>query len=71
LDNIAVAIGLVIVDLWPEAFNPYPAPRPLEPCGARRGAMEANSIVQYLGQIWGSGDVRSGGETVARASYDF
>ena len=71
MDNIAVAIGLVIVDLWPEAFNPYPAPRPLEPCGARRGAMEANSIVQYLGRIWGSGDVRSGGQTVARASYDF
>ena len=33
--------------------------------------MEANSIMQYLGRIAGSGDVRSGGETVARANYDF
>ncbi len=33
--------------------------------------MEANSIMQYLGRIAGSGDIRSGGETVARASYEF
>jgi hypothetical protein len=32
---------------------------------------QSNAIVGYLGRIAGSGSVRIGGETVARASYDF
>ena len=37
----------------------------------RRVSTKANSIVGYLGRIAGTGSVRIGGETVARASYDF
>ena len=37
----------------------------------RRIATQANSIVRYLGRIAGAGSVISGGETVARAGYDF
>ena len=34
-------------------------------------ATQPNSIVRYLGRIAGAGSVISGGETVARAAYDF
>jgi hypothetical protein len=37
----------------------------------RRVSIGANAIVGYLGRIAGAGSVRIGGETVARASYDF
>ncbi len=37
----------------------------------RRVSTRANAIVGYLGRIAGAGSVRVGGETVARASYDF
>jgi hypothetical protein len=37
----------------------------------RRVATKANAIVRYLGRIAGAGSVRIGGETVARAAYDF
>ncbi len=32
---------------------------------------QPNAIVGYLGRIAGAGSVRVGGQTVARASYDF
>ena len=37
----------------------------------RRISTKANAIVGYLGRLAGAGSVRIGGETVARASYDF
>ena len=37
----------------------------------RRVSTRANAIVGYLGRIAGAGSVRIGGETVARAAYDF
>ncbi len=37
----------------------------------RRVSTKANAIVRYLGRIAGAGSVRIGGETVARAAYDF
>jgi hypothetical protein len=37
----------------------------------RRASTKANAIVRYLGRITGAGSVRIGGETVARAAYDF
>ena len=37
----------------------------------RRMSAQPNAIVGYLGRISGTGNVRIGGETVARASYDF
>jgi hypothetical protein len=37
----------------------------------RRVATQANSIVRYLGRTAGAGSVMSGGETIARAAYDF
>ncbi len=37
----------------------------------RRASTKANTIVGYLGRIAGAGSVRIGGETVARAAYDF
>jgi hypothetical protein len=37
----------------------------------RRVATQAIAIVRYLGRIAGAGGVRMGGETVARASYEF
>ncbi len=37
----------------------------------RRVSTQANAIVGYLGRLAGAGSVRIGGETVARASYDF
>jgi hypothetical protein len=37
----------------------------------RRVSTRANAIVGYLGRIAGDGNVRIGGETVARATYDF
>ena len=37
----------------------------------RRASSQANTIVAYLGRLAGAGSVRIGGETVARASYDF
>ena len=37
----------------------------------RRVSAKAKSIIGYLGRIAGAGSVRIGGETVARAAYDF
>ena len=37
----------------------------------RRVSARANAVVGYLGRIAGAGSVTMGGETVARASYDF
>ena len=37
----------------------------------RRVSTQANAIVGYLGRLAGAGSVRIGGETVARAAYDF
>jgi hypothetical protein len=37
----------------------------------RRASTEPTAIVGYLGRLAGAGGVRIGGETVARAAYDF
>ena len=37
----------------------------------RRASTQANAVVGYLGRLAGAGGVRIGGETIARASYEF
>ncbi len=37
----------------------------------RRASTDSSAIVGYLGRLAGAGAVRIGGETIARAAYDF
>ena len=37
----------------------------------KRVSTQSNAIVGYLGRLAGAGSVRIGGETIARAAYDF